>query len=76
MAAEDWSAVTWEGARRAQLRDQARLTPEERLRWLEEALELASRWEPREGAALGSPDPGDDPETDELSKAPARRHSR
>lgn len=43
MAAEDWSAVTWEGARRAQLRDQARLTPEKRLRWLEEALELASR---------------------------------
>lgn len=43
MAAEDWSAVTWEGARRAQLRDQARLTPEERLRWLEEALKLACR---------------------------------
>lgn len=50
MAAEDWSAVTWEGARRAQLRDQARLTPAERLRWLEEALELA-----RQGTGVARP---------------------
>lgn len=62
MAVEDWSAVTWEGARRAQLRDQARLTPDERLRWLEQALELAKHGGSRAGAELPSPEPGGDSE--------------
>lgn len=57
MAAEDWSAVTWEGARRAQLRDQARLTPAERLRWLEEALELARLGASRARGELTSTEP-------------------
>jgi hypothetical protein len=35
-------AVTFEGVRRAQLREQMRLTPGERLRWLEDALRFAA----------------------------------
>lgn len=43
MSERGWDAVTFEGVRRAQLRDQMRLTPAERLRWLEEALEFVAR---------------------------------
>lgn len=42
MTERGWEAVTFEGVRRAQLRDQMRLTPTERLRWLEEALRFAA----------------------------------
>ena len=42
MASDGWETVTFDGARRAQLRDQSRLDPAERLRWLEAALELAA----------------------------------
>jgi hypothetical protein len=35
-------AGTWEGARQAQQQAWARTTPDERLRWLEEALVFAS----------------------------------
>jgi hypothetical protein len=45
MAERGWDAVTFEGVRRAQLREQMRLTPEERLRWLEEALKFAAEAE-------------------------------
>lgn len=38
MAGDAWDAMTWEGARRAQLEAQAAATPAVRLRWLEEAL--------------------------------------
>lgn len=48
MSERGWEAVTFEGVRRAQLRDQMRLSPEERLRWLEEALEFAARVQVRE----------------------------
>ena len=42
--APDWSAATWEGARQRQLRRQAMVaSPAQRLRWLEEALELVFR---------------------------------
>ena len=38
---QDWSAGTFDGARRAQREDIARATPARRLAWLEEALVLA-----------------------------------
>lgn len=41
MTERGWDAVTFEGVR-AQLREQMRLTPAERLRWLEEALRFAA----------------------------------
>lgn len=37
----DWSAGTFDGLRRAQQRDIAALTPEQRLEWLGGALDLA-----------------------------------
>lgn len=42
MTERTWDAVTFDGVRRAQLREQMRLTPTERLRWLEEALQFAA----------------------------------
>jgi hypothetical protein len=37
---ESWP-VTWEANRRAQLRENLKLTPEERFRWVEEAILFA-----------------------------------
>ena len=42
MGGDGWEAVTWAGARRAQRRDQAAVSPARRLRWLEDALRLAA----------------------------------
>ncbi|HVF21025.1 MAG TPA: hypothetical protein VNA14_12410 [Mycobacteriales bacterium] len=39
--ATDWSPGTFDGARRAQARDIAALTPQQRLEWLDTALDLA-----------------------------------
>lgn len=39
---DEWP-VTWQAHGRAQLREIAALTPEQRLEWLEEAIELAYR---------------------------------
>ena len=39
---EDAWPVSWEAARKAQLRDAASSTPAQRLLWLEDALRLAS----------------------------------
>ncbi len=39
---EDTWPVSWEASRKAQLREMARSTPAQRLRWLEQALRLAS----------------------------------
>lgn len=58
MTEHGWDAVTFEGVRRAQLRDHMRLTPAERLRWLEEALELVARVRAeRSGPAEDAPPP-------------------
>jgi hypothetical protein len=56
MTERGWEAVTFEGVRRAQLHEQMRLTPAERLRWLEEALELVARLQAERGRRE-SPDP-------------------
>lgn len=42
MTGADWDSVTFEGARRATAARVAAAPPEQRLAWLEEALELAS----------------------------------
>lgn len=39
--ADDWDAATYEGARRGLRREVAALTPDQRLRWLDEALSMA-----------------------------------
>ena len=41
MTAEDWERTTFAGTERAQARIMAELTPDERLRLLEQLLELA-----------------------------------
>lgn len=54
MTERGWDAVTYEGVRRAQLRDQMRLTPSERLRWLEEALRFAAMVRRHDAAGVGT----------------------
>lgn len=51
----DWSAATWEGSRREQLRRWRRLTVRERLEALDEMTDLAERFAamPRRGAEDG-----------------------
>ena len=50
----DWSSVTWEGARRAQLRAALALTVRERLEAMEALGELSDRIGAATGRATGS----------------------
>ena len=52
---DGWEAATFEGAEEAQARALAATTPDERFRWLMDALDLAAATGARAGTEAGAP---------------------